>query len=231
MDQTTIWLYLRFRFLQAFSKNKIHFTRFPCLPLDIKAWEIGQCENNSSMIEFNELCELEDDHVSEEVVQILQMARDMSLSTRNMLKLERQCTRRELLTGRDKLLQYVAATLEVSSGVVSRRSAAVCPLVQVVQSQFTLSRACGTFSVTRQDRVLVIIGADATPLWQTSATKCNVHVTIWSEGVAAAGDVRHSATWWTLDGPEDTHCLRAIDIKGTLINKFWACGPLWMFGT
>ena len=97
------------------------------------------------MIKSGEMRELDDDHVSEEVVQILQTARNMSLPTRNMLKLERQCTKRGLLAGRDKLLPYVATPLEVSSGVVSPRSAAVCPLVEVVQSQFMLSTACGTW--------------------------------------------------------------------------------------
>ena len=65
-------------------------------------------------------------------------------------------------------------------------------------------------------RLLIIICAHATPLWQTSATKCDIHVTVWLEGVAAAGDVRRWATWWALDGPDDTHCLRAVDTKANL---------------
>ena len=170
---------------------------------------------NGIVIESNnhEVRDDNEQHVSEEVIQVLQTAHQMSLSTRNMLKLERNCTRRELMEGRSKLLPYVPTALEVSSGVVSRRSAAVCPLLEVVQSHLTLSRACGTFHIPRQDRLLIIICADATPLWQTSATKCDIHVTVWSEGVAAAGDVRRWATWWALDGPDDTHCLRAIDTK------------------
>ena len=140
----------------------------------------------------------------------------MSLSMCNMSELERNCTRRELMEGRSKLLPYVATALEVSSGVVSRRSAAVCQLLEVVQSQLTLSRACGTFHIPHQDRVLITICADATPVWQTSATKCDLHVTVWSEGVAAAGDVQRWATWWALDGPDDTHCLRGIDTKAHL---------------
>ena len=158
----------------------------------------------------------DEQHVSEEGIQVLQTAHQMSLSTRNMLKLERNCTRRELMEGRSKLLPYVATAPEVSSGVVSRRSAAVCPLLEVVQSQLTFSRACGTFNIPRQARLLIIICADATPLWRTSATKCDIHVTVWSEGVAAAGDVRRWATWWALDGPDDTHSRWAIDTKAKL---------------
>ena len=158
----------------------------------------------------------DEQHVSEEVIQVLQTAHQMSLSMRNMLNLERNCTRRELMQGRSKLLPYVATALEVSSGVVSRRSATVCPLLEVVQSQLTLSRACGTFNIPRQERLLIIICADATPLWQTLGTKCDIHVTVWSEGVADVGDERRWATWWALDGPDDTHCLRAIDNKANL---------------
>ena len=131
---------------------------------------------NGIVIESNNQEVRDDDekHVSEEVIQVLQTARQKSLSTRKMLKFEHNCTRRESMEGRSKLLPYVATALEVSSGVVSRRSAAVCPLLEVVQSQLTLSRACGTFNIPRQDRLLIIICADATPLWQTSATKCNI---------------------------------------------------------
>ena len=89
-----------------------------------------------------------------------------AISTRNILKLEHNCTGRELMEGHSKLLPYVATALEVSSGVVSRRSTAVCPLLAVVQSQLTLSWACGAFNIPRQDRLLIIICADATPLWQ-----------------------------------------------------------------
>ena len=54
------------------------------------------------------------------MIQVLQTAHQMSLSTRNMLKLERNCTRREFMEGRSKLLPYVATALEVASGVVLR---------------------------------------------------------------------------------------------------------------
>ena len=135
---------------------------------------------NGIVIESNshEVRDDDEQHVSEEVIQVLQTAHHMSLSTRNMLKLERNCTRRELMEGHSKLLPYVATALEVSSGVVSRRSA-VCPLLEVVQSQPTLSRVCSTFNIPRQDRLLIIICEDATPLWQTLATKCDIHLTVW----------------------------------------------------
>ena len=173
----------------------------------------------------------DEQNVSEEVIQVLQTAHQMSLSTRNMSKFERNCTRREFMEGRSKLLPYVTTALEVSSGVVSRRSAAVCPLLEVVQSQLTLSRACGTFNIPRQDRLLIIICADATLLWQTSATKCDIHVTVWSEGVAAAGDLQR----WRRSGRLMVRMKRTVSgpltLRQTLIRMFWMLCPLWMFGT
>ena len=173
----------------------------------------------------------DEQHVSKEVIQVLRTAHHMSLYTRNMLKFERNSTRRELMEGRSKLLPYVAAAMEVSSRVVLRRSAAVCALLEVVQSQLTLSRAWGTFNMTCQDHLLIIICADATLLWQTFATKCDIHLTVCLEGVAAAGDVRLWETWWALDGPDETHCPGPLTIRLTLIGKFWIFCPLWMFGT
>ena len=149
------------------------------------------------------------------------------------LAAEHDCTRRELREGHSKLLPYVATAMEVSSGVVWCPSAAVCPLLEVVKSQLTLSGACGTFNMPRQDHLLIVICVDATPLWQTSATKCDIHVTVWSEGVAGAGDVRCWATWWALDGPDDTHCLRAIDTMSNLkqdVSDVLSTMDVWDFG-
>ena len=54
--------------------------------------------------------------------------------------------RREIMEGCSKLLLHITTAVEVSSGVVSRQCATVRPIVELVQSQCTLSRACGTFS-------------------------------------------------------------------------------------
>ena len=71
------------------------------------------------------------------------------------------------------------------------------------------------------------------PVWQTCATKCDVHVTIWLEAAAAADDVRRWARWWALDGPDDTHCLRGLDTKGDLNKKSLDVrfdGDVWHLG-
>ena len=69
-------------------------------------------ESNNHQVRYDD-----EQHVSEEVIQVLQTAHQNSVSTRNMLKLERNCTRRELLEGRSKLLPYVATALEVGGGI------------------------------------------------------------------------------------------------------------------
>ena len=67
-------------------------------------------------------------------------------------------------------------------------------------------------------------------LWRTLGTKCDVHVAIWGEGVAAEGDVPRWVTHWALDGPDDTHFLQAIDTKGgrqsTIFRRVVCCGCL-----
>ena len=74
-------------------------------------------DNNSITIELSEMRELDDDDVSEDVVQILRMAHKMSVFTPTMLSLERKCTRRQWRVGTYNLSPYVASALEVSSGV------------------------------------------------------------------------------------------------------------------
>ena len=78
---------------------------------------VVRTDNNSLMIEFSDMCELDDDCASEVVIQILCMPRDISLSTRNMLKLERQCMSRELLAGRDSFCHTVLAPWRCRPGL------------------------------------------------------------------------------------------------------------------
>ena len=180
--------------------------------------DIVVCTTGNGIVIASSSHEVRDDdeqHVSEEVIQVLQTAHHMSLSTRNMLKLERNCTRRELLDGRSKLLPYVATALEVSSGVVSRRSAVVCPLLEVVQSQLTWSRACGMFSILPRPPLDYHMRRCHTTVADVGHQVHNPRDRLVG-GVAAAGVVRRWATWWALHGPDDTHCLLAIDTKANL---------------
>ena len=62
----------------------------------------------------------------------------------------------------------------------------------------------------------VVLCPDATPLWRTSATRCDVYVGCWKGGPAAAGQPHHWATWWVMDGGDDTHPLRAMDDTASL---------------
>ena len=61
--------------------------------------------NSKSIVIESRSHEVRDDneqHVSEEVIQVLQTAHQMSLSTRNMSKLERTCPQRGLMEGHSK---------------------------------------------------------------------------------------------------------------------------------
>ena len=70
--------------------------------------------------------------------------------------------------------------------------------------------------VARQDSVFIIICVYATPIWQFSVMKWDVHITISSEGAAATSDVQHQAFWCALDGPDDIHSVRAIGTKANI---------------
>ena len=78
--------------------------------------DIVVCTTGNGIVIESSGHEVRDDdeqHVSEEVIQVLQTAQDMGLSMRNMLKLERNSTPRELIEGHSKLLPSVATALEV----------------------------------------------------------------------------------------------------------------------
>ena len=53
-------------------------------------------DHNSIMIKSSEMRKLECDHVPEEVVDFSLMAHNMSLCTRNILNLKKQCTTKEI---------------------------------------------------------------------------------------------------------------------------------------
>ena len=57
--------------------------------------------------------------------------------------------------------------------------------------------------------------ADATPLRHTFATWCEVYIHVWIALSATLG-VRHSVTWWTMDGPTNANFLRVIVWLGDL---------------
>ena len=153
-----------------------------------------------------------------EAIRVLELARSMVLSIRQMLRMPRNCSRAKLNEVRRDLTPYVPIVVVATSSATQHRSAAVAPLTAVVTTQVALSMASGNLAlpIHLSNTILVLICPDATPLWRTSATKCDIFVSCWAGGAEVAGDVRRWACWWAMDGPDNSNCLRALDVKGDL---------------
>ena len=96
------------------------------------------------------------------------------------------------------------------------RVARAATLRDVVMSCFELAQATGEFEMPSSG---VSLCPDAAPLWRTSATRCDVNVGCWKGGPAAVGQSHRWATWWVMDGGNDTHPLRANDATASLNDQ------------
>ena len=59
---------------------------------------------------------------------------------------------------------------------------------------------------------------DATPIWQTSATRCDVYLDCRQE-LSSCGTPSNWSTWWILDGADDADCVRQADAKAKLNSQ------------
>ena len=145
----------------------------------------------------------------EEAASLVERMIDMQASVRQVYKLPRTCTRADLDKARRHMRPYTAHPMAVFGSGMSRRAAAAVPLWDVVSTQVALAQQC-QMPLPTDTKIKVIVAPDATPLWRTSATRCDVYVHVWATP-SRASDVRRWATWWALDGPGDGRCLRAVD--------------------
>ena len=77
---------------------------------------------------------------------------------------------------RQQLLPYIAEPIELRPGVASKRSAAQVNLCDLVRVQLEIAKAGGGCQF-RSNPVWVILCADATPLWRSSATRSENQLT------------------------------------------------------
>lgn len=143
-----------------------------------------------------------------EALLVWQRARREHWSVRQVYRAVCQCTRQDLKDMRQQLLPYIAEPIELRPGVASKRSAAQVNLCDLVRVQLEIAKAGGGCQF-RSNPVWVILCADATPLWRSSATRCDVFVDVWG-GVEYAGEFGRWATWWVLDGADDAPLLRKL---------------------
>jgi hypothetical protein len=101
------------------------------------------------------------------------------LSWRTLKTLTRQCTWREVAQLRRELTLYQAKTASVSPGEGRQRVFSWTSLTDVLKALVNTARASGTMSVSRNQTVSLIVCTDATSLWKTSATRCDVYLDIY----------------------------------------------------
>lgn len=180
--------------------------------------DVERLENGDILLRgaAGDVCDREAAHRAE-ALRVIKLARSMLLSIRQMHRLPRRCPLRSIYAVRASLMPYTAETVALRAGIITQRAGAVAPLAAVIGTQVALAVARGEFEIpTWHTHLWVILCADATPLWRTSATRCDLHVVCWAGGPKAAGDPGKWVTWWAMDGPDDAGCLRVMDVRGDL---------------
>ena len=123
---------------------------------------------------------------AKEALRVVRLGRIMQMSWRQIYQMPRHCPKSALRICRAKYIPYLASPLVVKSGAAPSMSGAVAPLAEIVRQQIVLAETLGTPPLDTP-KIWVILAADATPLWKSSATRCDVHVAVWGGGPTPRG--------------------------------------------
>ena len=113
-----------------------------------------------------------------EALRVVRMARRIKLSVRAMLKLPRACRRSDLMRMRAMNTPYKASPRAVHTETGRSRASAANKIHEVVTYQVNLAQRANAFNCVG-NTLLVVTSADATPLWKSSATMCDISVHCW----------------------------------------------------
>ena len=105
--------------------------------------------------------------------------------------------------------RYKARPRAVHTNTGLCRASAANKLHEVVTYQVNLAKRANAFNCVG-NTLLVMTSADATPLWKSSATRCDSNVHCWLE-VRDAGAPNLWPTWWAMGGGDDAAYLLAMD--------------------
>ena len=140
-------------------------------------------------------------------------ARRHRLSVRSLYKQARTCSRRDLQAARRDLLPYRAQGTVASIPGRPERAAAWCPLVEVVHSLHALHRLGPLFAAVRPWWVVICV--DGTNVWQAQATRGDVWLHT-PDGHLSPTCPASWASWFAMDGRDDTAGLLAMDAAADL---------------
>lgn len=144
--------------------------------------------------------------------------RQAHLSIRTLKRTIRRCSWRCVLRVRDELTPYRARTASVRPGLGRARVMSWVDLKDILRAQVAVADAQGDLVDDMKGPLKLIICADATPMWKTSATRCDVFLdcrrTKWGGNVlplpirattGACGRPANWSTWWIMDGSDDAN--------------------------
>ena len=168
-----------------------------------------------------------DDESEEEAAGLLYQFRSMKVSVRNLYGLRRRCRRTTLDRVRRQLTPYAPYHITFQPGLGRERCGSVVNLTDLVNTRIRLALAEKQLQITTP-ALRVIISVDATSLWRTSATRCDVYVDLYADK-AKAGLPGSWSTWFVFDGADDADPLRIADrVAGlnAMVQKLQAEGVM-----
>ena len=164
-----------------------------------------------------------------EALRVVRLVRGMRLSIRQMYRLPRACRKKDLNAARQQHTPYWCTTRAAVSETGAPRASASNKLAEVVNHQISLSQAATTFKTYGPD-IIVVLSADASPLWKASATRCDICVHCWQQP-SDAGAPNLWPIWWAMWGGDDTQFMLAMDkahdLNGQVQDLCHNCDIVW----
>ena len=164
-----------------------------------------------------------------EALRVVRLVRGMRLSIRQMYRLPRACRKNDLDAARQQHTPFWCTTRAVVSGTGAAGASASNKLAEVVNQQICLWQAAKSFKTHGPD-FIVVLSADATPLWKASATRCDISVHCWQQS-SDAGAPKLWPNCWAMWGGDDTHFMLAMDkahdLNGQVQDLCHNCDIVW----
>ena len=111
-----------------------------------------------------------------DAVEVLRSSRRLGLSVQQTMRYPRHCRWQDVANMRGQLTAYHAQRLVGKPAEGRPRVAGAATLRDVVMSCLEPAQATGEFEMPSCGEIPLVLCLDATPLWRTSATRCDVCV-------------------------------------------------------
>ena len=171
-----------------------------------------------------------------EALRVARLVCGMRLSIKQIYRWPRACRKKDLDAARQRHTPYWCTTRAVVFGTGAPRASASNKLAEVVNHQIGSLQAAKTFKTHGPD-IIVVLSADATPLWKASPTRCDLSVYSWQQP-SDTGAPNLLPISWAIGGGDDMHFMLAMDkahdLNGQVqdlchnYNIVWEGKTLWV---